>query len=171
MPRHVGERLARHCPHAKSLRILINVWTWCRAEASLPPIRLIVLQSFCRTARRLPSASSLRACVHAAPDRRLCLYPPMIERTAMSHSALFAEWFAVCGGIIYISGAAYGEPARFVSLSHAVGIQISNLQYWKGIKIRRFFRCKTKIQCNSQRELQTRRIYMSSRLLFASEKI
>lgn len=51
--------------HTQNRYVLINVWTWCRAEASLPPIRLIVLQSFCCAV--VPRI--LFTCMHASASR------------------------------------------------------------------------------------------------------
>lgn len=44
-PRGTPSNTPRVTVHTQNRYVLINVWTWCRAEASLPPIRLIVLQS------------------------------------------------------------------------------------------------------------------------------
>jgi len=65
--------------HTQNRYVLINVWTWCCAEASLPPIRLIVLQSFCRAARRSLHVRARRASTQTPANQWLRLYSPMIE--------------------------------------------------------------------------------------------
>lgn len=83
--------------HTQNRYVLINVWTWCCAEASLPPIRLIVLQSFCRavvprilfTCVYTPARGRASVDYATSADNQACRFT-----VCKASSAMFAiSWF------------------------------------------------------------------------------